>query len=208
MLQTHATKEATPFLHIEKEPFDAHLVVLHARAERPHVPPDALVLDADARRRHGVELRPQRPHNAPEQLLRAVEAFHHGTQPPDTVRRELDRVRRADALAWEIREARLEEELDRAMQYVKDRYPDGVPFDVKDVATEQYASYGEAFGGAGRATTTPRLILSCGLALAAWRFAATLRRSFFVVLGLAFLAVVPAGAEAVRWRVKLSSAMA
>ena len=34
----------------------------------------------------------------------------------------------------------------------KDRYPDGVPFDVKDVASEQYASYGEAFGGAGRAT--------------------------------------------------------
>ena len=37
----------------------------------------------------------------------------------------------------------------------KDRYPDGVPFDVKDVATEQYASYGEAFGGAGRATGRP-----------------------------------------------------
>ena len=52
------------------------------------------------------------------------------------------------------------------------------------------------------------MILSCGLALAAWRFAATLRRSFFVVLGLAFVGLVPAGAEAVRWRVKLSSAIA
>ena len=62
------------------------------------MPPDALVLDADARRRHGVELRPQRPHDAPEQLLRAVEALDDAAQPSHGMRRELDRVRRADAL--------------------------------------------------------------------------------------------------------------
>ena len=73
--------------------FHTHLVILHPSPERPHVPPDALVLDADARRRHGVELRPQRPHDAPEQLLRAVEALDDTAQAPHGMRRELEMAR-------------------------------------------------------------------------------------------------------------------
>ena len=60
-------------------------------------------------------------------------------------------------------------------------------------------------GGAGLATTAPCLILSCPR-FGAWRLPAS-RRSFFVVLGLAFVGFVPAGPRP-WWRAKLSSAMA
>ena len=71
---------------------NGHLDVVESLVERPGV-------DADARRRHGVELRPQGADDAPQQLLRAVEALDDTAQPSHGMGRELHRVRRADVRA-------------------------------------------------------------------------------------------------------------